>query len=93
MVSECQERVHECSFLHYLALDHRLLGSRINCAIVNQERELGLSPVVRRNIEDPWFPQRSSIHDSLISHVENRCFRCTLLEPLLSSLAELHPAW
>ena len=56
-------------------LDHRLLGSRINCAIVDQERELGLSPVI---IEDPWFPQRSSIHDSLTSHAENQCFRCTL---------------
>ena len=55
-----------------------MLGSRINCAIVDQERELGLSPVVRRIIEDPWFYQRSSIHDSLTSHAENQCFRCTL---------------
>ena len=75
MVSGCQDRVHECWFLQYLALDHRLLGCRINCAIVDQERELGLSPII---IEDPWFPQRSSIHDSLTSHAENRCFRCTL---------------
>ena len=78
LVSGCQDRVHECWFLQYLALDHRLLGSRINCAIVDQERELGLCPVVRRIIEDPWFFQRSSIHDSLTSHAENRCFRCTL---------------
>ena len=48
LVSGCQDRVHECWFLQHLALDHRLLGSRINCAIVDQERELGLSPVVRR---------------------------------------------
>ena len=78
LVSGCQDRVHECWFLQYLALDHRLLGSRINCAIVDQERELGLSPVVLRIIEDPWFPQRSSIHDSLTSHADNHCFRCTL---------------
>ena len=78
LVSACQDRVHECRFLQHFALDHRLLGSRINCASATQERELGLSPVVRRIIEDPWFPQRSSIHDSLTSHAENRCFRCTL---------------
>ena len=78
LVSGCQDRVHECWSLQYLALDHRLLGSRINCAIVDQERELGLSPVVRRNILDPWFPQRSSIQDSLTYHAENQCFRCTL---------------
>ena len=37
--------------LQHFAIDHRLLDSRISCTSVTQEREIKLSPVVRRTIE------------------------------------------